>query len=200
MELIGAPAPVGTAEALAVLCAALDAAGLQTYRVGMGDATLYPTLLSGLGVPEPDQRTAAGGLVKGDFVALERAVEALSVDDGARALLLRVPHVRGGPEVLDELDEALHEPVMGLRAVLEPAAGGGRRPGDVRLWPGASLGYYTGAVFQVYDPAYGVPLGSGGRYDELLGRFGRNAPRGRLRAQRRAAAHRAHRRGAGASV
>ena len=32
-----------------------------------------------------------------------------------------------------------------------------------------SLGYYTGAVFQVYDPAYGVPLGSGGRYDELLG-------------------------------
>jgi ATP phosphoribosyltransferase regulatory subunit len=36
-----------------------------------------------------------------------------------------------------------------------------------------SLGYYTGAVFQVYDPAYGVPIGSGGRYDELLGRFGR---------------------------
>ncbi len=39
-----------------------------------------------------------------------------------------------------------------------------------------SLGYYTGAVFQVYDPAYGVPIGSGGRYDELLGRFGRPLP------------------------
>ena len=34
-----------------------------------------------------------------------------------------------------------------------------------------SLGYYTGAVFQVYDPAHGVPIGSGGRYDELLGRL-----------------------------
>jgi ATP phosphoribosyltransferase regulatory subunit len=39
-----------------------------------------------------------------------------------------------------------------------------------------SIGYYTGAVFGVYDPAYGVPLGSGGRYDELLGSFGRSLP------------------------
>ena len=42
VELIGSPAPGGTAEALTVLCAALDAAGLQTYRVGVGDASLYP--------------------------------------------------------------------------------------------------------------------------------------------------------------
>jgi ATP phosphoribosyltransferase regulatory subunit len=31
-------------------------------------------------------------------------------------------------------------------------------------------------VFEVYDPALGVPLGGGGRYDELLGRFGRPLP------------------------
>src|SRR5690242_21013809 len=28
-----------------------------------------------------------------------------------------------------------------------------------------NLGYYTGAVFQIYDPAHGVPIGQGGRYD-----------------------------------
>jgi ATP phosphoribosyltransferase regulatory subunit HisZ len=39
-----------------------------------------------------------------------------------------------------------------------------------------SLGYYTGAVFEVYDAALGVPLGGGGRYDDLLGRFGRALP------------------------
>ena len=38
------------------------------------------------------------------------------------------------------------------------------------------LGYYTGAVFEVYDPALGEPIGGGGRYDELLGRFGRPLP------------------------
>jgi ATP phosphoribosyltransferase regulatory subunit len=38
------------------------------------------------------------------------------------------------------------------------------------------LGYYTGAVFDVLDPALGQPIGGGGRYDELLGRFGRPLP------------------------
>ena len=50
VELIGAPRPEGTAEVLTVLCEALDAAGLETYRVGLGDASLYPTLLDGLRV------------------------------------------------------------------------------------------------------------------------------------------------------
>ena len=39
-----------------------------------------------------------------------------------------------------------------------------------------SLGYYTGAVFEVYDSALGAPIGGGGRYDDLLGRFGRELP------------------------
>ena len=39
-----------------------------------------------------------------------------------------------------------------------------------------SLGYYTGAVFEVYDAALGTPIGGGGRYDDLLGRFGRELP------------------------
>jgi ATP phosphoribosyltransferase regulatory subunit HisZ len=39
-----------------------------------------------------------------------------------------------------------------------------------------SLAYYTGAVYEVYDAALGAPLGGGGRYDDLLGRFGRDLP------------------------
>src|SRR5436190_556461 len=38
------------------------------------------------------------------------------------------------------------------------------------------LGYYTGAILEVYDPAVGHILGGGGRYDELAGRFGRALP------------------------
>src|SRR5207247_5272614 len=38
------------------------------------------------------------------------------------------------------------------------------------------LGYYTGAILEVYDPALGHVLGGGGRYDELMGRFGRPLP------------------------
>ncbi|HEX6654288.1 MAG TPA: ATP phosphoribosyltransferase regulatory subunit, partial [Thermoleophilaceae bacterium] len=38
------------------------------------------------------------------------------------------------------------------------------------------LGYYTGPVFEVYDPAVGFTLGGGGRYDNLIGKFGRDLP------------------------
>ena len=176
VELIGVPGADGTAEALAVLCAALDAAGLQTYRVGLGDASLLPTLLGGLGVAEPAHEPLLHALQAGDFVAFEAGIDELDLSAADRALLLRVPRVRGGPEVLDELDAPLHGAVTGLRAVHErlPAGAAERVLFDFGLV--RSLGYYTGAVFQVYDPAYGVPLGSGGRYDELLGRFGRPLP------------------------
>jgi ATP phosphoribosyltransferase regulatory subunit len=176
IELIGSPAPAGTAEVLSVLCAALDAAGLRTYRVALGDASLYPALLDAVGVPADRQEVILGELVDGDLVGVRREVEALELGAGDAELLLRVPRTRGGPEVLEELDGALHEAVMGLREVhdlLDPAVAQ-RIIFDFGLV--RSLGYYTGAVFQVFDPAYGVPIGGGGRYDELLGSFGRPLP------------------------
>src|SRR5215469_18282203 len=50
IELIGSPSPEGTAEALTVLCKALDAVGLEGYRVGVGDASLLPSLMTTLAV------------------------------------------------------------------------------------------------------------------------------------------------------
>jgi ATP phosphoribosyltransferase regulatory subunit len=176
IELIGAESPEGTAEVLTVLCNALDAAGLETYRVGLGDASLYPTLLDGLNV-DPDRRERIlTELVDGDFVGLEREITELGVDRPTAELLLHAPRTRGGPDVLEDLEGPLHTAVTGMRAVhaLLPPNVAERIIFDLGLV--RSLGYYTGAIFQVYDPAYGMPIGIGGRYDELLGRFGRPLP------------------------
>jgi ATP phosphoribosyltransferase regulatory subunit len=173
VELIGAPPPDGTAEALTVLCDALDAAGLETYRIGLGDASLYPGLLEAVGVPGPARERILAELVVGNFVGVER--ELGEVTRGTE-LLLRVPRIRGGPEVLEGLSGVLNEAVGGMRAVhalLAPRVAE-RIIFDLGLV--RSLGYYTGAIFQVYDPAHGVPIGSGGRYDELLQQFGRPMP------------------------
>ena len=101
---------------------------------------------------------------------------ALGLGDAAAELLVRVPQLRGGPEVLDGLDghagEAARGPARRARAAAPRVAE--RVIFDLGLV--RSLGYYTGAIFQVYDPALGVPLGGGGRYDDLLGRFGRPLP------------------------
>jgi ATP phosphoribosyltransferase regulatory subunit len=176
IELIGVPAPEGTAEAITVLSAALDAAGLKTYSIGFGDASLYPSLLDAMGVDPALHERILAELVAGDFVALEREIHDLELTDEQSELLLRVPQIRGGPDVLDGLSGALENAVTGMRAVhrlLEPTVAD-RVIFDLGLV--RSLGYYTGAVFQVYDPAHGVPIGGGGRYDELLGHFGDPKP------------------------
>ncbi len=169
VELIGAPGPEGTAEALRVLCAALDATGLSHYRVGLGDASLYPALLEQAGVPVEARAGLLHELSTRDFVGLERKLRALSLSAEDRERLLAVPQVRGGEEVLGE-------GAAGLRGVVELL------PEDVRarvifdLGLVRDLAYYTGAVFEVYDPALGQPIGGGGRYDDLLARFGRPLP------------------------
>ena len=176
IELLGSPAPEGTAETLTVLCAALDAAGLADYRVGLGDAGLYPALLDSFDVPEVARAPLVAALVGRDFVALEREVAGLGLAADAAALLLSVPQRRGGEEVLASPGGPLSEAVARLQAVrdlLEPGVGE-RLIFDLGLLRG--LGYYTGAVFEVYDPALGAPLGGGGRYDDLLARFGRPLP------------------------
>src|SRR6202030_3233177 len=71
IELIGSPAPQGTAEALTVLCHALDAVGLKDYLIGLGDASLFPALMSSLQVRESARAGLLEALVRRDFVGLE---------------------------------------------------------------------------------------------------------------------------------
>jgi len=176
IELIGSPAPHGTAEALTVLCHALDATGLKDYRIGLGDASLYPALMASLEVSEADRDDLLSALVRRDFVGLAERLQDTGVTGEAAELLLEVPQRRGGPEVLRDTPAPAEEAVTGLRLVHELLDPGVAERVIFDLGLVRNIGYYTGAVFDVYDPALGAPLGGGGRYDELLGRFGRRLP------------------------
>jgi ATP phosphoribosyltransferase regulatory subunit len=176
IELIGAPAPDGTVEALTVLCHALDAVGLHDYRIGLGDAALFPALMNSLGVREDARAGMLEALARRDFVDMQTQLASTGLPDEAAALLLDVPQRRGGPEVLSDAPPPAVEAVTGMRRVhelLDPSVAE-RIIFDLGLV--RKIGYYTGAVFEVYDPELGAPIGGGGRYDELLARFGRTLP------------------------
>ncbi|MGI8633643.1 MAG: ATP phosphoribosyltransferase regulatory subunit [Solirubrobacterales bacterium] len=181
VELLGAPAPEGTAEVVDVLVAALDAAGLRRARIGLGDADLFRSLLDDVQVGGEARDRVLSRLVMHDFVGLEREVAALDIGDAECEALTRLPRLRGGAELLDQaratgvpaVDRALERLKTTLEA-LDRRGVSDRIIIDLGLL--RDLGYYSGAILEVYDPAIGHVLGGGGRYDELLGRFGHPMP------------------------
>lgn len=169
IELLGAAGPDGTAEVLSVLCAALDAAGLRDYRIALGSAAVYPRVLAALGVGEEVGPALLGALAAGDFVRLSE----LASDNGLSEELVAVSRMRGGREILDGVPG---DAAGALRGVLDAADAAVRDRVVVDLGLTRNLGYYTGAVFDVLHPSLGSPIGGGGRYDDLVGRFGRDMP------------------------
>lgn len=182
VELIGSPAPEGTAEILEVLAEALDAAGLRQAVIGLGDADLYPQLLAELGVEGEQAAEALGLLERHDLVGLEAALERHGgVAAERRAALLELCQLRDGPEVLERAaaigGEAVGAAVERLRETHEAVASTAAAERlQIDLGLVRDLDYYTGAVIEVYDPALGHIIGGGGRYDSLLSRFGLDLP------------------------
>jgi ATP phosphoribosyltransferase regulatory subunit len=175
LELIGSVAPEGDAEVLALTIAGLEEAGLRRHRVGVGDGSLYRSLLESLEVEREQHLPLLECLSRRDLVGLDMLVSRLDgLGTRERELLVRLPELRGGPEVLDRAEGVALEGLRALHELLAERGVADRVIFDLGLV--RELGYYTGAVFEVYDPAVGFALGGGGRYDDLLGRFGRPLP------------------------
>ena len=182
VELIGSDAPAGTAELIEILVAALDAVGLQSAVVGLGDADLFPSLLGELGVEGGAKERILDRLTAHDLVAIEaEAGDLAGLGDAERATIVALSNLRGGPEVLDRARSlggpAIERASTTLAETLAALAAAGiadRVQVDFGLL--RDLGYYTGAIVEIYDPAVGEAIGGGGRYDDLLGRFGSPQP------------------------
>jgi ATP phosphoribosyltransferase regulatory subunit len=182
VELIGVPAPAGTAEIVEVLEASLAAAGLDRAVIGLGDSDLYRQLLTEYGVEGEARDSIIGRLATHDLVGLEAELSAVEgIGDEQCATCVALSQLRGGREVLDEAR------AMGGAAVERATARIGETFEELERRGAAErvqidlgllrdLGYYSGAILEVYDPALGHVLGGGGRYDGLLRRFGLDQP------------------------
>ncbi|HWW67788.1 MAG TPA: ATP phosphoribosyltransferase regulatory subunit [Solirubrobacterales bacterium] len=182
VELIGAPAPQGTAEVVEVLEAALDAAGLDRAVIGLGDSDLYRQLLTEFGVEGDARDSILERLAMHDLVGLEAELSAVEgIDEEQCATCVALSQLRGGSEVLEQArglgGEVVERATSRIQETFEELrARGAADRVQIDLGLLRDLGYYSGAILEVYDPALGHVLGGGGRYDSLMKRFGLDLP------------------------
>jgi ATP phosphoribosyltransferase regulatory subunit len=179
VELIGAPAAEGTVEVIEVLEAALDAAGLDRAVIGLGDADLYRQLLEELGLEGEARDSVLVSLATHDLVGLEEKLSEAGIGAERVETCVALTQLRGGREVLERArglgGSAVERAIARLSETFEELERRGvadRVQIDLGLL--RDLGYYSGAILEVYDPAVGYVLGGGGRYDGLMKRFGLN--------------------------
>jgi ATP phosphoribosyltransferase regulatory subunit len=182
VELIGMPAPQGTAEVVEVLEAALDAAGLDRAVIGLGDADLYRQLLAEFGIEGATRDSILERLAMHDLVGLEAELSDVEgISDEQCATCVALSQLRGGSEVLEQAralgGTAVERATARIQETFEALeARGAADRVQIDLGLLRDLGYYSGAILEVYDPTLGHVLGGGGRYDDLLKRFGVDLP------------------------
>jgi ATP phosphoribosyltransferase regulatory subunit len=181
-ELIGVPGLGADAECVALAADALHRAGLTGVQIDVGHADFLPGLLEGGGLDAATRGRVLAALGARDLVAVEEALEGTPVGEAEHSLLLRFPALRGGREILDAAAQGLRaeRPLRALRdlAALWDLLLAHGLQGGVHLDLGAvrDWDYYTGPTFELFSADLGFPLGTGGRYDSLLGRFGLDRP------------------------
>ncbi len=178
VELAGVSGPEGDLELLALAADALRAAGLATFAVDLGDAGIVRALLVGAPPDVAERVTAA--VAKKDDVALAEAAKDHAL--GHVAELRELTKLQGGRAAIVEGQRLLRatparEAVDRLAALFDVAERSGLASGiTADLGEVRGFAYYTGPIFQILAPGTGDAIGSGGRYDELLGRFGAPLP------------------------
>jgi ATP phosphoribosyltransferase regulatory subunit len=174
-ELLGDGSLQADVEIVRLTIELIRAAGLGDFQVNLGHVGVLAPGLAAL--EEPLRAQVRRWIDRKDRGGLTRAL-AGRTDDAAT--LLRLPFVIGRRETLEAALGATSAPAVGgLRHLLalDDALGLGERShvvydlGEVR-----GLDYYTGVHFEVFVSGTGRAAGAGGRYDELMGRFGRPMP------------------------
>ena len=180
IELIGLEGPAGDLEALEVACAAARSVGLDDFVLDLGHASIAFALLEGV---EPTrQRAAVEALHLKDRAELERAAASAGLGQREQAALGALGELHGGREIFREARRVLggtraEAGLEELSRVLDEVERRGLAPSVVvDLGETRNFAYYTGTTFQLHAHGPGVPIASGGRYDGLLGGFGRPLP------------------------
>jgi len=168
------------AEMIIMAIEALQAVGLKDFKIDIGDVSFLKNILTGLGLEEPLCQSIKEAVALKDSSGLREVLEdagsKISAEDKKR--LLEIPTLYGGGEVIKKARALLtNEAAIAVLANIEEVFSIIKRKGlaglvTIDLGEVRGFDYYTGVIFEAFAIGFGKPLLSGGRYDDLLARYG----------------------------
>ncbi len=182
VELIGADTPAADAEVLALTVEALRAAGLRQFQLALGQMAFFRGLLAELDAPASLLSALQSAIDRKNPADLAAALDQATASKPMRRAFTALPQLNGGPDILQQGRAVCVNPTM--RAALDwlealhdlLAAYGILDHVTFDLGETRGMAYYTGISFKGYTPGLGFSICSGGRYDDLVGHFGRPQP------------------------
>lgn len=182
VELAGVDGPRGDAEVVALAVTALEATGLPQPTIDLGHLGLAREILRALELPPGLESSARRLIGKRDRAGIDEVLQSARASRAIQGFVRLLPDWAGPPSILAKA--AKRAPTPGIRRALTDLAATVREieaqemgvPLRVDLAEMRGFDYYTGVRFQAYVEGASNAVLGGGRYDDLLGRYGRPSP------------------------
>jgi ATP phosphoribosyltransferase regulatory subunit len=182
VELIGIEKPEAEAEIIAMAIEGLRALGLDRFQIDLGHPDFFRGLLEEVTSDTAKRQEIREALARKDVSTLGRLVQELAPPPEVAEALLALPTLFGREIVLEQAakyartDRARRAlanlaEVYRLLKIYGLAESVLLDLGEVR-----GFDYYSGLYFEAYIAGFGASIAGGGRYDDMLARFGYDCP------------------------
>jgi ATP phosphoribosyltransferase regulatory subunit len=182
VELIGDDSAFADAETIALLINSLQSTGLSDFRISVGNAGYFRGICENAGIDEETEFSLREFISGKNFFAAEKLLEESGAGMEVSRNLLGITELIGSQDALERAEEyADNEMSMAavkrLRDVYEVLGQYGlEKFVSFDLSMLSKYNYYTGIIFKGFTYGVGDVIATGGRYDDLIGRFGKNSP------------------------
>lgn len=181
-ELLGDASPEADAEMIAMLVEALLNSGLKEFQVSVGQIDYFKGLCAHAQLDEETEFALREFISSKNEFGAQELLLGKEIPEQSIQALLGVNNLFGSYEVLDKALEAADNPrsrqaierlkqVYGLLKVY-----GVDQYISFDLAMVSKYNYYTGVIFNAYTYQAGSAIAKGGRYDNLLEKFGKPSP------------------------
>lgn len=181
-ELMNDDSVEADAEMIAMVVESLLQTGLKEFQLSIGEVEYFKGLCEEAGLSTETAEDLRELISGKNLFGAEELLKERNVCIEERERLLKVSDFFGAVEILDEAENQVHnetskQAVLHLKKLYEVLKAYG-----VEKYISFDLGmlskyhYYTGVIFKAFSYGVGDAIVKGGRYDKLLGYFGKCAP------------------------